>query len=118
MHQFSRLMAYSLKSNGYFKKKLLQEKITDCEIVDLSASGLLFSYPHDAVPFELYQEVDLVLDTGKQTLSLSGTIVRKFKDAKHIYLGVQFLNLPAPTQDQLSIELYGDAYDTEIEISN
>ena len=114
--QFSHLFSYSLKMNGYFKSEPVQEKFTSSELIDISASGLLFSYPPDAPIVNLYTDVDLVLKIHQKTLPLRGRIVRKFRDAGQVYLGVQFIDLQDKTRDILLRILYGEDFDSEIEI--
>ncbi|MGI9255748.1 MAG: PilZ domain-containing protein, partial [Salinispira sp.] len=112
------ILAYSMQTKGYFKKQLVREKITNCELIDISASGLAFSYPQSVPtpPPQLYSEFDLILEIDNNPIPLKGRIVRKFNDVNHIYFGIQFVDLSDIVKDRISRELYGDNYDSEVEI--
>ncbi len=117
-YQFCRLLAYSMQTKGYFKKKLVREKITNCELIDISASGLAFSYPQNVPtpPPQLYSELDLILEIDNNPIPIKGRIVRKFNYVNRIYFGIQFVDLSDIVKDRISRELYGDNYDSEVEI--
>jgi hypothetical protein len=115
VHQFSRLLSYSLKLNGYFKAEPVKEEFTSSELVDISGSGLLFSYPLDGPSIQLYTDVELTVSLGEIRLKILGRVVRKFRDAGQVYLGVQFMDLSDDDQHLLLTELYGKEYDGQIE---
>ncbi len=115
VHQFSRLLSYSLKLNGYFKAEPVQEEFTSSELVDISGSGLLFSYPLDGPSIQLYTDVELTVTLAEQPIKILGRVVRKFRDAGQIYLGVQFMDLSDEDQHLLLSRLYGADYDGQIE---
>jgi hypothetical protein len=115
VHQFSRLLSYSLKLNGYFKAEPVQEEFTSSELVDISGSGLLFSYPLEGPSIQLYTDVELTVTLGEQPIQILGRVVRKFRDAGQIYLGVQFMDLSDEDQHLLFTRLYGEDYDGQIE---
>lgn len=115
VHQFSRLLTYSLKLNGYFKSEPVKEQFTKSELVDISGSGLLFSYPLDGPSIQLYTDVELTVKIDELSIPILGRVVRKFRDAGRIYLGVQFIDLSDNDQHTLLKELYGENYDGQIE---
>ena len=116
LHQFSRLLIYSLKAVGYFKTNPVRERFSGSELIDISASGLLFSYPPDAPPINLYADVDLAVKIGEKTLPLHGKVIRKFRDSNQAFIGIQFTGLEHSSREYLLKELYGDDYDGTIEI--
>lgn len=115
VHQFSRLLSYSLKLNGYFKSEPVKQEFTNSELVDISGSGLLFSYPLNGPSIQLYTDVDLTVKLHDLSLNIRGRVVRKFRDAGQIYLGVQYMDLSDNDQHQLLSQLYGQDYDGQIE---
>jgi hypothetical protein len=115
VHQFSRLLSYSLKLNGYFKAEPVKEEFSNSELVDISGSGLLFSYPLDGPSIQLYTDVELTVTIGDHRAKILGRVVRKFRDAGQVYLGVQFMDLSDADQHLLLGQLYGEDYDGQIE---
>lgn len=91
--QFSKVLAYSLKMNGYFNKsrEVLSEYRTG--VVDISASGLLFAHPSESLraAITLYTDMDLDLKLGDRKMKIGARVMRKFQDRSTNYYGVQFL---------------------------
>ncbi len=118
VYQFSRLLSYALKLNGYFKSMPVKQEFTNSELVDISGSGLLFSYPPDGPSIQLYTDVELTVKIGDLSLPINGRVMRKFKDVRQIYLAVQYTNLSDENRHKMLSELYGDNYDGQIEIQD
>lgn len=107
--QFSRLLSYSLKVNGYFKGVPVKERVDESELIDISASGLLFCLPlsrFDAF-FQLYNDMTFTLQVGEREMSILGRIMRKFNDEDRLYIGVMFLDIQEADRSFLVEYLYG-----------
>ena len=117
VQQFSHLFAYSLKIGGHLKSKQpAKEASPHFVLIDISASGLLFSYPLDAQPLKLHADIDLQVKTDHGLLPFRGRVVRQFRDGGQCYVGVQFIDLSDASKRRLLKHLYGNDYDGEIEI--
>lgn len=94
-HQFSRMLAYSLKINGYFKNMDLEPEEYNAKIVDLSASGLLFAHNSRKLKDTLmtYADINLSLRVGDRRLRIGSRVMRKFEDRSACFYGVQFLEM-------------------------
>ncbi|MBN2444450.1 MAG: PilZ domain-containing protein [Spirochaetales bacterium] len=91
--QFSKVLSYSLKKNGYFKTELqVIETTYEAPIIDISASGLLFSHTSQELSKELdiFKELRINFRINKKELNLDSWVIRKFKDQDQFYFGVQF----------------------------
>ncbi len=93
--QFAKILAYSLKTNGYFKEQDRQNNQYSADIIDISASGLLFANNSEALDeaLALYADIDLGLRFDKRTMRIGARVMRKLRDTKMGYYGVQFMEI-------------------------
>ena len=94
MYQFAKILAYSLKVNRYFDSGKVNNDPFDGKIIDISASGLLFSYPISRLDAALLPETQLTVElkTPKRTIKNKAKVVRSFKDKLREYYGCNFLD--------------------------
>ena len=97
MGQFAKILAYSLRRNGYFKDAPKNEKKYGANIIDISASGALFSSDQTGLAQSLVvgSEIDLELKAGNRSVTMAGKIVRRFSDASSHFFGVDFRDMKA-----------------------
>lgn len=91
--QFSKVLCYSLKENGYFEYTYKnKEEQFIAPIIDLSASGLLFAHYSGDLDKKLsiFKELDIYIDVKNKSMVLNSWIIRKFSDPKRNYYGIQF----------------------------
>jgi hypothetical protein len=101
LFQFAKILAFSLKLNGYFDTGLLKNDPFEGDVIDISASGLLFAYPHSAISSALLPDSDLAvkLITPKRTITTNARIVRRYRDNTATYFGCRFTDiLPEDTR--------------------
>ncbi len=115
VYQFSRVLAYSLKVNGYFKAEPVKEEFANAELLDISGSGLLFSYPHDGPNLALYTDLDMTIYLGEQTLPAKGRIMRRYRDNDRTYVGIRFIDMSLEHMEILFRELYGHDYTGDVD---
>ena len=112
LYQFAKVLAFSLKENGYFNAGKLKKQPFQGKVVDISVSGLLFAYPHSGLSAALMPdcELDVRLATPKRTVSIAARIVRKYKDSTMGYFGLRFLDI-APEDMRFLFEfIYGKPF--------
>ncbi len=112
LYQFSKVLAYSLKMNGYFKNATLKKDAFPGKVIDVSASGLLFSNPSASLATSLLpdSEIDIQLVAGKRTVRTPARIVRRYKDASAHYFGCRYTEI-APEDLRFLFEyLYGKPF--------
>jgi hypothetical protein len=112
MFQFSKILAYSLKLNGYFESGKLKNEPFDGKIIDISASGLLFSYPNSAFANTLMPDSELTvkLIAERRTVTAKAKIVRRYKDNIQGYFGCRFLDMEPEDLRFLFEYIYGKTF--------
>jgi hypothetical protein len=116
LYQFTKVLAYSLKINGYFDSGLIKDKTFEGKVIDISASGLLFAFPHSQLSSSLLidSELSLKLITAKRTINANAKIVRRYKDTSLGYFGCRFLDIMPEDMRFLFEFIYGKPFATEI----
>jgi hypothetical protein len=112
LYQFAKVLAFSLKENGYFESGRIKNEPFQGKIVDISASGLLFAYPHSPLSGALFPDCELAvrLSTPRRTINANARIVRRYKDTTMGYFGRRFLDM-APEDMRFLFELiYGKPF--------
>jgi len=112
MYQFSKILAYSLKLNGYFESGKLKNEPFEGKIIDISASGLLFTYPNSAFANTLMPDSELAvkLITNRRTVNAKAKIVRRYKDNIQGYFGCRFVDLEPEDLRFLFEYIYGKTF--------
>jgi len=112
MFQFSKILAYSLKLNGFFESGKLRNEPFEGKIIDISASGLLFTYPNSAFANTLMIDSELVvkLMANRRTVNAKAKIVRRYKDNIQGYFGCRFLDMEPEDLRFLFEYIYGKAF--------
>ena len=116
--EFSKILAYALEKSGYFKKNIKGPKEYRPNIVDISASGLLFT--HSSEKFKeiiiLYKDTDIHLSFGERKMKIGARIMRKYSEGQNSYYGAQFLEVKPEDLRFLFDFVYGrNITDTDID---
>jgi hypothetical protein len=112
MYQFSNILAYSLKINGFFEVGKIKNDPFEGKIIDISASGLLFTYPNSSFAMTLMPESELSirLISDHRTVNIKAKIVRRHKDNAQGYFGCRFIDM-APEDLRFLFEyIYGKTF--------
>ena len=112
MYQFSKILAYSLKLNGYFERGKLKNEPFEGKIIDISASGLLFTYPNSTFASTLMPDSELTvkLTTDRRTVNVKAKIVRRYKDNMQGYFGCRFVDMEPEDLRYLFEYIYGKTF--------
>jgi hypothetical protein len=112
LYQFAKVLAYSLKINGYFNSGRIKSEPFEGKIVDISASGLLFVYPHSGLSSALLPDSELAvkLAVPKRNIRATAKIVRRYKDNSLGYFGCRFLDMVPEDMRFLFEYLYGKPF--------
>jgi hypothetical protein len=112
LYQFAKVLAFSLKQNGYFDKGRLKNEPLIGKVVDISASGLLFAYPHSNLSSSLLPDTELTvkLIAPKRTITANAKIVRRYKDHTLGYFGCRFLDIAPEDMRFLFEYIYGKPF--------
>jgi hypothetical protein len=115
LYQFARVLAFSLKINGYFDSGRLNNEPFMGNVIDISASGLLFAYPISELSGALRtgSELSVKLISPKRGIDATAQIVRQYHDASTSYFGCRFLDI-APEDIRFLFEfIYGRPFTDE-----
>jgi hypothetical protein len=109
LYQFAKVLAYSLKINGYFEEGKVENDYFEGKVIDISASGLLFAYPHSESASALHPESKLTVRiiTPQRSITTEAIIVRRFKDKSQGYYGCQFEKMDPQDLGYLFESIYG-----------
>lgn len=115
VNQFAKILAFSLKENGYFEHGRMQNNPFEGKVLDISASGLLFAYPLGKSLFATLlvdAELTVTIEAPYRTISVVAKIVRRFKDKSAYYFGCRFMNMLPEDTRFLFEHLYGRQIDS------
>ena len=81
--------------NGYFESGKLKNEPFEGKIIDISASGLLFTYPNSSLANTLMPDNELAvhLRTPRRTVNTKAKIVRRYRDSIQGYFGCRFQDI-------------------------
>jgi hypothetical protein len=115
LYQFARVLAFSLKINGYFDSGRLNNDPFMGNVIDISASGLLFAYPISDLSKALRtdSELSVRLSSPKRGIDATVRIVRQYNDKTTTYFGCRFMDI-APEDIRFLFEfIYGKPFTDE-----
>jgi len=112
LYQFAAVLAYSFKEKGLFNSGRIKNEPFEGKIMDISASGLLFAYPHSGLSAALLPDSQLVvkLSAPKRTIQTTAKIVRRYKDNSLGYFGCRFIDMAPEDMRFLFEHLYGKTF--------
>jgi len=110
IYQLAKVLAFSLKENGYFERGKMPNEPFEGKVLDISASGLLFAYPHGgslSSTLLVDSELTVSIEAPNRSINVTTKIVRRFKDKTTGYYGCCFMNLAPEDMRFLFEHLYG-----------
>ena len=110
LFQLTKVLAYSLKINGYFEKGKLKNDPFEGKVIDISASGLLFAYPVSAnISSALKPDSRLTvkITTPERSITTEAIIKRRVKDKTIGYYGCRFDKMDSEDHNYLFEFIYG-----------
>ena len=95
VYQFSKILAWVLDKNDYFSGGKTVSQEFKSQIVDISASGLLFADNseslHDAL--NIYTDLDIELRIGQRKMKIFSRVMRKYPHKGMTFYGIQFMEI-------------------------
>jgi len=112
LYQFSKILANSLKINGYFEEGKIKNKPFEGKIIDISASGLLFTISNSSFSTTLLpdNELSVQLRTPHRKVNAKARVVRRYKDNVQGYYGCRFLDMEPEDLRFLFEHIYGKPF--------
>jgi len=94
--EFSYVLVHALKNYGYFNGEQRREvKEYTPYIINISAAGVLFSYPTGELTeaIGVYTDLDLFFEIKGRRIKVASRVMRKYQSNGNTLLGVQFLEI-------------------------
>ena len=115
VQEFTQILAFALKKNGYFEGFGKENGNFEARLIDISGAGLLFAHPdkqlNDLLP--LYADMEIFLNIGDRRMRIGSRVMRKFDDSSFTYYGIQFLDIKPEDFRFLFEFVYGRAFTDE-----
>lgn len=107
--QFTKVLAWSLKLNGYFRQEARKAKDYPTNVVDLSAGGILFATSSEELATALLAgaQTELSLRLEGRRIRAKGRVQRVYRDERICYYGIAFEDLEPEDFRFLYETLYG-----------
>jgi len=117
--QFAKVLAYSLKINGYFKNAPKKKSDFKADVIDVSAGGILFSNSSRELAASLLPDsrVELNISVGERIIKVYGILKRVIRDSEYVYYGVEYDDMKPEDFRFLFESLYGRAFTDDDAIS-
>jgi hypothetical protein len=94
--EFSYVLVHTLKNYGYFNGEERREvKEYSPQIIDISAAGVLFSYPTGELTKSIgvYTDLELFFEVKGRRIKVDSRVMRKYQSNGNTFFGVQFLEI-------------------------
>ncbi len=115
--EFSRILAYFLKSHNYFNDKSIRKERTPlgATIADISAAGMLIALPKDNLKLMLKTQsgIELEFHLGNRAIHCQARVMRRYSDEKNVYYGLGFYQIKPEQKKGLYEFLYHSEYNPE-----
>ena len=111
-HQFSKVLAYSLMINGYFRNAPKKPQDYQADVIDISAGGLLFSNASKDLAASLLpgSALELTVRVGERSVKAQGLVKRTYRDASRVYYGIEYQEIEPEDFRYLFESLYGRGF--------
>ena len=112
MYQFTKVLAHSLEVNGYFEEGRVQNSRFEGNVIDISASGLLFFCLPSEFSSALLPDSKLTatIITPNRNITVKSIVVRRFEDESQCYFGCRFEELTTDELRYLFEFIYGKPF--------
>jgi hypothetical protein len=114
--EFSYVLVHALKNYGYFDGEERREvKEYSPYIINISAAGVLFSYPTGELTKSIgvYTDLDLFFEIKGRRIKVASRVMRKYQSNGNTLFGVQFLEIAPEDFRFLFDYVYGRPFTEE-----
>ena len=114
LYQHAKVLAFSLKENGYFEQGKIENMPFEGKVLDISASGLLFACPLGstlAATLLIDSDLTVTIEAPNRNINVTARIVRRFKDKSACYFGCRYIDIHPEDTRFLFEYLYGRQID-------
>ena len=112
VYQFSKILAWILNKNDYFSGGQTKAQDFNSQIIDISASGLLFADGSESLSdvLNIYTDLNLELRIDKRKMVIFSRIMRKYHNRGQTFYGVQYMDINPEDFRYLFEYVYGRVF--------
>ncbi|MDR2633062.1 MAG: PilZ domain-containing protein [Treponema sp.] len=112
LYRYAQGLVLALKEQGYFESRRIKNTPITAKGIDISASGLRFTYPVSAITtaMTVNSKIALKLIMPMRTISVTAKIVRSYKKRDALFFGCHFLDITPEDMRFLFESVYGTPF--------
>lgn len=112
LYRYAQALVQALKEQGYFESHCIKNTPLTATGIDISTSGLRFTYPHSSIAtaMMLNSTIALKLLMPKRTINVNIQIVRSYKKRDTVFFGCRFLDITPEDMRFLFEYIYGTPF--------
>jgi hypothetical protein len=112
LYRYAQDLVLALQGQGYFDSRRIKDTLITATGIDISTSGLRFTYPQSAIAtaITLQSTIALKLLMPKRTISVNVQIVRSYKKRNTLFFGCRFLDISPEDMRFLFEYIYGTPF--------
>ena len=113
--EFAVVLVYTLEKSGYFSVTEKEVGEYRPQLIDISASGLLFTHNSEALAENLgmYTDLELLLQVGHRKIRTNARVMRRYRDNDTNFYGLQFMEIQPEDFRFLFDFVYGRPFSEE-----
>jgi hypothetical protein len=110
--EFASILVHSLQQNGYFAGGKRQVESYEPQIVNISASGLLFTHSSAELASQIgmYSDLSIRLTLSSRPMQIACRVMRKYHEENRAYYGLQFMEMKPEDFRYLFEAVYGRSF--------
>ena len=115
VYQFSKILAWVLDKNNYFTGGRTKSQEFQSQIVDISASGLLFADNSENLSdaINIYTDMNIELRIGKRKMPIFCRVMRKYHNKGQTFYGLQYMDIAPEDFRYLFEYVYGRVFNED-----
>lgn len=112
LYRYAQALVLALKEKGYFEAHRIKDTLITATGIDISNSGIRFTYPHSSIAsaITLNSTIPLKLLMPKRTISVNVQVVRSYKKRDTLFFGCRFLDITPEDMRFLFEYIYGTPF--------
>lgn len=112
LYRYAQSLVLALQEKGYFESHHIKDAFITATGIDISSSGIRFTYPHSSIAtsMTLHSTVALKLLMPKRTINVNVQIVRSYKKRDTVFFGCRFLDITPEDMRFLFEYIYGTPF--------
>ncbi|MBI9106854.1 MAG: PilZ domain-containing protein [Spirochaetales bacterium] len=112
VYQFSKILAWVLNKNNYFSGGQTRAQEFNSQIIDISASGLMFTDNSENLSdvLSIYTDLNIELRIGQRRMPIFCRVMRKYHNKGRTFYGLQYMDIKPDDFRYLFEYVYGRVF--------